>query len=154
MIGATAPVPVWRQTAAFLLVTVCGSLLASAVLMTWGFASDPAKLEDQHTLSDFAGIYFGGAVLAWLFVLPTGVVIGIPAVLLARRFGLAATRTRFLLLGVGTGIVVWGASTTVLLTAGEEVIETMPWWLLFGALTGGLGGLLWWQLVERYRTAG
>lgn len=146
--------PVWRQLAVFVLVTVCGALMASAVLMAWGFVSDPAKLEDQRTLSDLAELFLGGAVLAWLFALPCGVVVGIPAVLVARRFGWIATRGRFLLFGVATGVLIWGASTTVLLTGGREVIEAMPWWLLFGGLTGGVGGLLWWQLVERYRTAG
>lgn len=84
-----------------------------------------------------------------VFVMAGGLIVGLPALLVMRETNLASRRAVL----VPAGLVL-GAGASVALLATWLGIAVIPIALSFGAASGGLSALLWWNFVERHREMG
>lgn len=121
-------------------------------MMAWSFLGEPTSLLEQDNPADLVEIFLGFAFIAWLFVFPGGLVVGVPALLISRRFGLNASRSQFLMFGGAAGLLGALFSAALWFGAGPGFGEALQSWLFYGGITGVLAALVWWLLVERHKS--
>lgn len=97
------------------------------------------------------GEILGGALLVSVFAAPIVFVgqflLALPTLIMLRRTGLLASRQATVALGFCLGFPISGLLNGLLLGFEWPGIMQLA---LTGAVSGAIGGLVWWQLVEQY----
>jgi hypothetical protein len=130
-----------KQTIALVLLAVLTSpIVPLSILISSG---GPIVWSDQQEM------IFGLSAISAPLILFGAILIGIPALVVARKLGMTESPVRLGLVGALTGAIAAPTVFRSFFFSLESAVFAQL--MLTGALVGVVGGCFWWRLIEKHR---